>query len=131
MVSVDNAVSSLRLDKLYFNRILFNRIKTEEDVGSSQVKVHIGVSDPITEKDTFEMGITAIIEDEHKYHLEVELSGRFYVDGGLTEENKYLSKNAAAIMFPYLRSEITLLTSQPDLKPVVLPPLNINNIMKK
>ena len=34
-------------------------------------------------------------------------------------------------MFPYLRSEVTLLTSQPGMVPIVLPPLNINNLMDK
>ncbi len=35
-----------------------------------------------------------------------------------------------AILMPYLRSELTLLTAQPDTDSVVLPPFNINKMFK-
>lgn len=41
-----------------------------------------------------------------------------------------MSKNAVAILMPYLRSELTLLTAQPDTESVVLPPFNINKMME-
>lgn len=34
-------------------------------------------------------------------------------------------------MFPYLRSQITLMTTQPNIAPVVIPPININSFLKK
>ncbi|HBA68214.1 MAG TPA: preprotein translocase subunit SecB [Lachnospiraceae bacterium] len=40
-----------------------------------------------------------------------------------------ISKNTLAILFPYLRSQITLLTAQPDIKPIVLPAININSLL--
>ena len=36
-----------------------------------------------------------------------------------------IEKNAIAIMFPYVRSYITLITSQPGMSPIVLPPINV------
>ena len=41
-----------------------------------------------------------------------------------------LKPNAVAIMFPFLRSQISLLTTQPDMIPVVLPAININKLLK-
>ena len=41
-----------------------------------------------------------------------------------------INKNAVAILMPYLRSELTLLTAQPDTDSVVLPPFNINKMFK-
>lgn len=41
-----------------------------------------------------------------------------------------INKNAVAIMMPYLRSELTLLTAQPDTDSVVLPPFNINAMLE-
>ena len=34
-------------------------------------------------------------------------------------------ENGVAILFPYLRSELTLLTTQPGFQPIVLPAVNI------
>ena len=35
-----------------------------------------------------------------------------------------------AILLPYLRAQITIMTSQPDVEPVVLPAININALLK-
>lgn len=37
-----------------------------------------------------------------------------------------IQKNSLAIIFPYLRTQVTLMTSQPGLQPIVLPAININ-----
>ena len=41
-----------------------------------------------------------------------------------------ISKNTLSILFPYLRSQVTLLTAQPDMKPIVLPAVNINSLLE-
>ena len=38
---------------------------------------------------------------------------------------RLIKENGVAILFPYLRSEITLLTTQPGFQPIVLPAVNI------
>lgn len=42
-----------------------------------------------------------------------------------------LLPNAIAIMFPYLRSQVTLMTTQPNITPVIIPPININSFLKR
>lgn len=42
---------------------------------------------------------------------------------------KVLTNNTIAILFPYLRSQLTLLTSQPEFEPIILPIMNINALM--
>lgn len=41
-----------------------------------------------------------------------------------------IQKNTVAILFPYLRSEVTLITAQPDFIPIVIPPININALLE-
>lgn len=57
------------------------------------------------------------------------------VEGQEDLEDKMLqdliNKNAVAILMPYLRSELTLLTAQPDTDSVILPPFNINKMLEK
>ena len=50
----------------------------------------------------------------------------------LKEEQKQIiiTKNTMAILFPYLRAQATLMTSQPDMEPVVLPVININALLQ-
>lgn len=41
-----------------------------------------------------------------------------------------MRQNAVAILFPYIRSQISLLTAQPETTPIVLPPLNIAQLVE-
>lgn len=125
MVKIENTESVLKLEDLNFEQFSFSRIKKETENGT-----WIGVSETEKDGDSFLMRLTIRLQWENTYYLEVVLCGKFSIKGGLTEENDYLKSNAVAIMFPYIRSEITLLTSQPGMEPVMLPPINVNALMK-
>ena len=62
------------------------------------------------------------------------LEGYFAFDKAddLTEEQKesIIKKNTVAIMMPYMRSQLSLLTAQPEVECVVLPPFNIVKMME-
>lgn len=67
--------------------------------------------------------------------LEVILVGEFVLleeSNTIPEEEKksILEKNTVAIMFPFLRSQITLITAQPNMPALNLPPLNINALLE-
>ena len=40
------------------------------------------------------------------------------------KEESIIKTNTVAIMFPFIRSQVTLLTTQPGMTPIVLPPIN-------
>ena len=46
------------------------------------------------------------------------------VDLDYESEKKVIRVNTVAIMFPFIRSQVTLLTSQPGMTPIVLPAIN-------
>ena len=99
--------SVLTLQKMVFDRIEFDRkgFKNNEEL-------------------KFEL------QDE--YSIVISLSGFFAVETQEELDDKMvqtlINKNAVAILMPYLRSELTLLTAQPDTDSVVLPPFNINKM---
>ena len=68
-----------------------------------------------------------------EYEFNICLTGYFLFNQSenLTEEQKQtlISKNTLSILMPYLRSEVTLLTSQPEVDSVVLQPININSFL--
>lgn len=41
------------------------------------------------------------------------------------KKNDMLEKNTLAIMFPYIRSYVSIITTQPGMNPIVLPAMNI------
>lgn len=75
------------------------------------------------DKDKYEVILSATISDENeRIYVQAKTRAVFSIDG---EDMNRLEKNAVAIMFPYLRSYISTITTQPGMTPIVLPALNI------
>lgn len=66
--------------------------------------------------------------------LEISLSGFFSIESEKELEKDLIdmlvTKNSVAILMPHLRSELSLLTAQPEVECVVLPVFNVNNMVK-
>ena len=77
------------------------------------VKVYLGIS----------------LMKESKYDIKALISGIFSISEDSVLGKKVLVNNTVAILFPYLRSQLTLLTSQPGFEPVILPVMNINALL--
>lgn len=122
--------STLILQNLVFDKIEFNRkgFKNNEELKFA-IQVQIGTIEDSTYK------VTLILQGDKKEEFEflISLSGFFEIDKNdyLSDERKHdlINKNAVAILMPYLRSEVSLLTAQPEMDCVVLPPFNINKML--
>ena len=63
------------------------------------------------------------------FTLFLQTVARFEIDSSnLTAEEKdvVLKRNTIAIVFPFIRSQISLLTTQPGITPILLQPIDIN-----
>ena len=71
----------------------------------------------------YEIFLSATVADEDE-NLYVYVKGRaiFHIEN---YEKVLLEKNTLAIMFPYIRSYVSTITTQPGISPIVLPPMNI------
>lgn len=49
----------------------------------------------------------------------------------ICREDSIIQQNAVAIVMPYFRSEVSILTAQPGVESVVLPPFNIIEMMNE
>lgn len=125
-MNVENVKSALALKSIGFEEIHFIRRKIED----KENRLYISVDGPEINGEQFTVTVQAQILGEGEYQLDTSLRAVFSIEGGLRDENAFMLTNAVAIMFPYLRSEITLLTSQPGMRPVVLPPINVQEVMK-
>lgn len=128
-----NIQSVLILNKIVFDKIEFRRIGF-----SSNKELEVEIQSNIAQRSDEEVYRVTLILKGNKpdeYIFEISLTGFFTIEQeeGITEEvkNTLISKNAVAILMPYLRSEVSLLTAQPGMECVVLPAFNINKWLEK
>ena len=118
----------LKLNHLLFDEITFNRVnfKSENDL-----QVEFGFAFNKRENGEFVSSIRVIGTKKDEYNFVVRVSGYFQISETLEDSNILIQQNAIAIVFPYIRSQISLLTAQPEVDPVILPPMNIAQMVKE
>lgn len=117
----------LKLEHLLFDKISFERKGFQN---SNEIKFKFGFNFDIQATEHIIVHIRVLGEKEDEYQFEVQASGYFTLLGCFEKIDAMAKQNAAAIIFPYIRSQITLLTAQPEIEPIILPPLNIANMIQ-
>jgi len=124
--------SALVAKKIYVEKMNFYRKK----VLSGKVRLtesSIGKNVEKTADNEYKCSLAFKMSDDSEATvLEIVVSGLFEFNADLTDGQKevIITKNTMAILFPYLRAQVTLMTSQPDVDPVVLPAININALLQ-
>ena len=121
----ENMLSILKLKALHYKEISFNRI----DKAIKKPEMQIEKKTNMLSDDDCEVEIVFNLKYAD-YNIDISLIGNFTI---LCEDDnmkkQVIEKNTVSILFPYIRSEVTILTSQPELEPFIIPPLNINNLI--
>ena len=130
---MDSIKSVLKLNKLVFDRIEFirqgfkNENQTEYRIEAHFAKNH--------DENIYRVTLILNGEKKEEFVFTIKLTGYFSFEEVTTldedTKNELISKNAVAILMPYMRSQVSLLTAQPEVDCIVLPPFNINNIIKE
>ena len=127
-MSNEQMKSPLILNRLAFERIDFSR---DVNIGNVPKEYEMNFTREIQvsqDQENFRVSLTTNIwaKDDDSFKLVITLVGFFFCnceDEGLKKD--MISKNAVAILFPYLRSQISLVTTQPNMLPITLQPVNI------
>ena len=123
--------SVLTLQKMVFDKIEFERTGFKN---TKELKFELQVQIGSDENNTYKVTLVLKGTKQDEYNIVISLSGFFEVESQENSDSKMIqdliNKNAVAILMPYLRSELTLLTAQPDTDSVVLPPFNINKMFE-
>lgn len=73
-------------------------------------------------------------DNTEESYLKVCVAGEFNIEfnNEITDDVKeiLIKKNTISILFPYLRSYISSITSQTGMKPIILPTINVNTILQ-
>lgn len=125
-----NIESVLKLNKVVFDKLEFKRLGFK-----NEKKLELEIESKISQKqesDVYRVTLVLKGKKSDEYTLEISITGFFSIEvtGELTEElkNTLVTKNSVAILMPYLRSQVSLLTAQPEVDCVMLPVFNINSV---
>ncbi|MEG1313397.1 MAG: hypothetical protein RSD40_03695 [Bacilli bacterium] len=114
------------IEKRYNAKVEFldfdvSRIK-KEGIFSEANMLHIQIKDKVLkESDQVNVMLETRLFDDSDNYLEISIIGHFLIDEGYDE---ILKPNLLAIMFPYLRSAISFITSIDGKNPIIIPPIN-------
>jgi len=122
------ALSVLKLNQVLFDEVSFVRhgFPSAEE---QKLDMQIGYELMKAEDGKYRVVLRVMVEREEEYTAKISVSAFVEIDEKSEWKDTVLEKNAVAILFPYIRSELTLLTAQPGVKPVLLPALNINALL--
>ena len=117
--------SSLQMKDFYFSRFSFVRDKVIKDG-----ELNVDLQKNIISKGDHEYNIiltTTIEKDDMSIELVAEAQF-LYESDDYSREESIINTNTVAIMFPFIRSQVTLLTSQPGMIPIILPAINTQKL---
>lgn len=129
MRRIDDAKSILTLQKTVIDKMSFERFS--DDVNKIDESGEITFNHKVSQLDelVFRVTLGVCICSEKRYDIKAQISGIFSISEDSTLGKKVMANNTIAILFPYLRSQLSLLTSQPGFEPIILPVMNINALM--
>lgn len=124
----DEKVSSvLKLDRVVFNEISFKRLGFKK--GETNTRFGLGRNVKKISDGQYQVSLSAKVERANEYEAFVSISGYCEIDESDPQKDIILKENTVAILFPYVRAELTLITAQPETDPLVLPAVNIKAML--
>jgi preprotein translocase subunit SecB len=137
MAHVENQIKS----KLIFKNYCIDSLTFERNNSFTHHKVNIDfdVSSKIcTNAETNSATVTLILEvfknhfeKDYPFYLHMSVTGDFSVDPLVEENLQLIETNAVAILFPYLRSLVSTITANANVAPLILPPINVVELIKQ
>lgn len=129
---MSNTQCKIQMLDLYFSKYNFTHTRGAEDTEyNTSFKIEYAINNGDETK--VKVTIDAMVKNSSEtINLELQTIGIFQIDRNDIDEETYehlIKANTVAIIFPFIRSQVSLLTTQPGIMPVVIPPLNINALI--
>lgn len=118
----------LKLHDLYFSRFDFFLSREDQNADyntSFKIEYAIGKSDDSKIKVTID---TSITNKTNTLNLNLQTVALFSIEKEEVDNTLYeqlIKQNTVAIVFPFIRSQVSLLTTQPGIQPILIPPINV------
>lgn len=133
MQSIDKFQSELKMNCLVFKRICFD-LHDEKHLNPENLQMAFNRDIVRKEDGSYDVVLSLdFCSSPGSAHsiIDIKVVGNFSL---MSDDEEFvkdvMTNNATAILFPYIRSQLTLLTSQPGCMPIILPPFNINSFIE-
>lgn len=127
----ESTISSvLKITHVVFDEISFKRLGFQNKK-ERETKFGIGKHVEKISSGKYQVSLSARVVRENEYEAEVSVTGYCEIPEDAPYKDRLLNENAIAILFPYVRAELTLLTAQPETEPLVIPAVNINAMLRQ
>ncbi len=115
--------STLKLEDIYISECSFKR--SESDISDLKLNLHIDKHiDILIPNERYKVSLSVQVdEDDARLSIFVNCIGIFSIQNQPNQD--LIHKNAIAIMFPYVRSYVSTISTQPGMMPIVIPAINI------
>ena len=120
-MDINKIKSNLQMKNFYFSNCSFIRGAIVED-GEFNMNLQKEISS-IGNHEYRVVLITSVEKEDMRLEL-IAQADFLYESDDYSREEAIINANTVAIMFPFIRSQVTLLTSQPGMTPIVLPAIN-------
>lgn len=117
--------SVLKMEHIIFDRVSFSR-KGFHNKHTDTVNLKARKKVDRDDDGQYRVTLNVTAEKMNEYVAEVQITGYCCIDENHPQKDLLLNENAVAILFPYVRSELSLITAQPETDPIVLPAMNIS-----
>lgn len=103
-------------------------LRTEKEIQDAALEMEIEKDIQKQSEDQYEITLAVRLKEKNnQINVYVKSKAHFTTQ---QENTNLIEKNTIAIIFPYVRSHISSITSQPGMMPIVLPPMNIAAMLK-
>ncbi|MBE6638897.1 MAG: preprotein translocase subunit SecB [Ruminococcaceae bacterium] len=122
-MDINKMKSDLRMENFHFVECSVSRSAIIEN-GSLSFDLNKEINE--LENGDYSVVLTLTIHKENNdLNVRVVAAAMFSMDSDDVELiRSIMETNTVAIMFPFIRSQVSLLTTQPGMIPIVLPPIN-------
>src|SRR5690554_5478868 len=113
----------------------FTKVSLDVDQAAKNSNISFGVSglfDSSEQVPKYDLtfNVDVINNDTGEAFFSIECHGLFLFENEITIETipDFFYMNAIAILFPYVRAYLSLVTSQANIRPLILPTLNLSTL---
>lgn len=135
----NDALSKINFDNYLVKEINF--LTNDNFVPRDNISIELDFDNNINidfelKKATIDLSILIFkdyIEENYPFYLKIAIASLFSFQSDLGEDEikNLLEINGVAITFPYLRSLVTFVTANSGFQPLILPTINITNLLKQ
>ena len=128
-MDLNKMASQLKMQNLYFSEC---SIKRALNITDNKLSMSLKQQPQKTGEHSYSIAFILTVQNSDQTlainicaNADFELEAEDY-----SVEEELIKKNTVAIVFPFIRSQVTLLTSQPNMQPIIIPPINFTTIQE-